>query len=189
MRLRQVSTSYDEPITVEELREHLRIEHNDEDSYLTLLISSARALAENFIDGIIADREYLMIIDGFSSYIELPVRPVNPESLTIVYFDENGDSQTIAGYEYKSDLFKTIIYPAYGESWPATETGFNKVTITFTSGLAGAEGAMPNDVKHAILMLASTLYDQREDHTAQVRLHDVPTSSQMLLDGYKKVIL
>ena len=189
MRLTQTSTSFDEPISVEELRQHLRIEDNDEDSYLLMLIGSARALAENYIDGIIADREYLLTLDGFSSSITLPLRPVDPDSITITYFDEAGDSQTIAEYEYKSDSFKTIVFPAYNESWPITEAGFNKVTITLTAGLAGAEGSMPLDVKHALLMIAGTLYDQREDHTAQVRLHDVPTSSQMLLDGYKKVIL
>ena len=189
MRLVQTSTSFDEPISVEELRQHLRIEHNDEDSYLSMLISSARALAENCIDGIIADRNYSLTVDSFSSSMKLPIRPIDPTSIAIAYVDASGNAATVDSYNYSSDLFSTVIYPADNESWPTTEEGSNKVTITFTAGLLGVEGAMPSDVKHALLMIAGTLYDQREDHTAQVKLHDVPTSSQMLLDGYKKVIL
>lgn len=189
MKLRQTSTSFEEPVTVAELRQHLRIEHNDEDSYLTMLISSSRALAENMIDGIIADRVFEQKLDYFSYSMLLPHRPVDPESITISYFDEDGVSQNITSFDYKSDLFQTTITPAYGESWPATESGKDKVIIDFTAGIAGAEGSMPADVKHAILMIASTLYDQREDHTAQIKLNDVPLSSQMLLDGYKKVIM
>lgn len=189
MKLVQTSASFDEPISVEELRQHLRIEHNDEDSYLSMLISSARALAENCIDGIIADRGYSLTLDSFSSSIELPLRPVDPASIVIAYTDASGNAATVSDYNYSSDLFSTVIYPAYNESWPVTEDGSDKVTITFTAGLLGAEGVMPADVKHALLMIAGTLYDQREDHTAQIKLHTVPTSSQMLLDGYKKVIL
>lgn len=189
MKLRQTSTSFVEPISLSELRKHLRIEHNEEDSYLTLLIGAARALAENVIDGIIADRDYQITLDSFPASITLPLRPVDPDSVSISYIDVNGASQTITSFNSESDLFKTKIFPSYGEYWPATEPGNDKVTVSFTAGLAGFEGSMPSDVKHAIFMIAGSLYDQREDHSAQIKLHEVPTSSQMLLDGYKKVIL
>lgn len=189
MKLVQSSTSFNEPVSVAELRRHLRIEHNDEDSYLTMLIGAARASAENIIDGIIADREFALTLDSFASVIELPLRPIDQATISISYIDADGATQEFSGFDYESTLFKTNIFPAYDQAWPEVEQGRDKVTITFTAGLAGYEGVMPQDVKHAILMIAGTLYDQREDHTAQVKLHDVPMSSQMLLDGYKKVIL
>jgi len=189
MKLTQSSASFNEPVSLAELRAHLRIEHNDEDSYLSMLIGAARATAETVIDGIIADRQFSMVIDDFESVIELPLRPVDTSTIAISYLDTEGAGQTFTDFDYTTDLFKTKIYPAYNASWPEVEQGRDKVTVTFTAGLAGVEGSMPLDVKHAILMIASTLYDQREDHTAQVKLNTVPTSSQLLLDGYKRVIL
>lgn len=189
MTLTQSSASFNEPVSLDELRAHLRIELNDEDSYLTLLISAARGVAENYIDGIIADRSFTYVIDEFPSVIKLPIRPVDSSSIEVTYVDEDGVSQTLNEFGVSSDKFKISIFPAYGSDWPKTEKGFNKVTVTFTAGIGAFEGSMPTYVKHAILMIASTLYDQREDHTAQVKLNTVPTSSQLLLDGYKRVIL
>lgn len=36
------------PVTVDEIKTHLRIEHNEEDGYLSALLSAARATAEDF---------------------------------------------------------------------------------------------------------------------------------------------
>ena len=36
------------PVTVEEIKTHLRIEHNAEDGYLSALIAAAQAAAEDF---------------------------------------------------------------------------------------------------------------------------------------------
>lgn len=36
------------PVTVDEIKTHLRIEHNEEDGYLSVLLSAARATAEDF---------------------------------------------------------------------------------------------------------------------------------------------
>ena len=36
------------PVTVDEIKTHLRIEHNDEDGYLSGLIAAAQATAEDF---------------------------------------------------------------------------------------------------------------------------------------------
>lgn len=189
MKLSQSSATFSEPLSLSDLRKHLRVEHNEEDSYLNMLIGASRAAAESLIDGIIADREFILTLDEFTNEIAFPLRPVNPNSIAISYVDENGDSQTFTAFDYTSDQFKTCIFPTYNTDWPKTEAGFNKVTITFSAGFVGHYGSMPQDVKHAMLMIAGTLYDQREDHTAQIKLHDVPTSSDMLLSPYKKVTL
>lgn len=187
MKLTETSSNFAEPITLSELRKHLRIEHNEEDSYLSLLIGAARSVAENVIDGIIADRSFSLTLDEFPSQIIIPSRPVDPASIEISYLDKEGNRQIFSNFDYVSDLYLTSVYPDYNVSWPETEAGYNKVTVTFTSGFASYYGQMPKAVKHAVLMIAGTLYDQREDHTAQIKLHEVPTSSHMLLMPYKKV--
>lgn len=185
MKLRQVTpvNGFVEPIEIDELRQHLRLEHNEEDSYLNLLIPAARSTAEQFIDGIIASREFEYLLDNFTDCIELPLRPIAIDSISITYTDDNGDSQTVTSFDTLSTAYSVFVKPDYGELWPSIETGKDKVTIRFEAGFS----EVPPDIKHAILMLAGTLYDQREDHTAGVELKTVPTSSQLLLNPYRKV--
>ena len=189
MKLTQVSTTFDEPVTLPQLRQHLTLETNEFDSYLTRLISTSRELAEQYINGIIADRQFRVTLDCFTSTIELPINPIDTSSISISYVDTSGNTQSQATFATDGDFFKTTIKPAYNENWPSTEPGYDKVTITFTAGCLGNLGYMPDGVKHAVLMIAGTAFDQRENHTTHVKLHTVPMSSELLLNSYKRVVL
>lgn len=189
MKLRQttLASEIQEPLAIEDLRAHLNIEHNDFDSYLRIIMTAARANAEAYIDGLIADRNFEYLLDNFSEEISLPVRPVDESSIAIEYVDPDGATQTLESFAVNSNFVKTTIKPAYGESWPNIEAGYEKVKITFTAGYLAASGDVPADMEVAMLMIAATLFDQREDHAANVKLNTVPTSSKMLLDTYKLV--
>lgn len=47
-----------EPVTLEQAKTHLRVEHDDEDDYILSLISAAREYAENFTGRLLAERVY-----------------------------------------------------------------------------------------------------------------------------------
>jgi uncharacterized phiE125 gp8 family phage protein len=189
MKLRQL-TPVDEvvvPINIEDIRAHLRIEHNDMDSYLNELISDSLDIAEQYIDGIIADREFEYFLDQFSSLIELPLRPIDIDSIVVSYTDDNGDPQTVSSFDTSSTAYTTTIAPDYGETWPSVETKKDNVRITFTAGYKAAEGKVPGNINRALYMIVGTLDDQRNDHSAGVELKAVPTSSNYLLDPHRKV--
>jgi uncharacterized phiE125 gp8 family phage protein len=189
MKLRQL-TPVDEvvvPINIEDIRAHLRIEHNDMDSYLNELISDSLDIAEQYIDGIIADREFEYFLDQFSSLIELPLRPIDLDSIVVSYTDDNGDPQTVSSFDTSSTAYTTTIAPDYGETWPSVETKKDNVRITFKAGYKAAEGKVPGNINRALYMIVGTLDDQRNDHSAGVELKAVPTSSNYLLDPHRKV--
>ena len=189
MKLRQVTAASDvkEPLEIEDLRNHLNVEHNDFDSYLRIIMSAARKSAESYINGIIADREYQYVLDDFAGDINLPIRPVDGENIAIEYVDAEGITQALTSFAVTSNFVKTTIKPAYGEDWPSVQEGYDKVTVTFTAGYLAATGEVPEDMRFAIFMIAATMFDQREDHSANVKLNEVPTSSKTLLNEYKLV--
>lgn len=189
MKLKQLTNvnSVESPVTLADVRQHLRIEHQEEDSYLIGLISGSLSIAEQFIDGIIADREYEYLLDQFPNCIELPLRPVDIDSITISYTDDEGNPQTVSSFDTSSTPYSITLGPDLGDQWPSVSASKDNIKIQFTAGYAAATGEVPGAIKSALLMLAGTLYDQREDHSAGIVLKAVPTSSSYLLEPYRKV--
>jgi len=179
--LENISASITEPLTLSALKQHLRIEHNDDDQYLTILAKSAREQAEAYISGPIPVQTYRLTFDFFPLCIELEKTPLIAVS-SIAYVDVNGVTQALADYDVFKNDFKAEIYPVYGESFPDTESGRNKVTVTFTAGYE----VVPDSMIHALKLLAGSLYEQREDH-APGSYSEAAWSSKALLNTFKKV--
>lgn len=184
--LENISASIDEPVSIDDAKEHLRIDASDEDALIRGYLTAARQVAENYANRVIASQQFRLTLDSFPLQIHLPKTPViSVDSFT--YVDTNGDSQTLSsgsGYFLSNDDFDPVLKPPYNSSWPDTESGFEKVVITFTAGFS----AVPQNVKSAILLIVGDLYNNRE-HSAPITLHEVSFSSRSLLDPIKRVIV
>ncbi len=189
MKIKQTTpvSSVVEPVELDDLRAHLDIEHNEEDSYLELLLKSARNIAEQHLDGIIADREFVYSLSDFSHEIELPLRPIDLDSISVAYTDPDGQEQTVSSFDYHSSDFGTKIFPDPGETWPQTQDIKDAVRITFTAGYKTAHGEVPDDIKVAIMMIVATNYKQRENAIEGTIVSKVPLSSEYLLAPYRKI--
>lgn len=184
MILENISTSITEPVTLIEVKEHLRIEENHEDDYLTVLIKAAREQAEAYCETVIPSQLFRLTLDCFPSSISIQKVPlISVESIS--YTDTAGDAQALAQYYIQRSTVSADIKPLYGESFPGTEDGRDKVVIEFTAGY----DEMPETIKHAIKLIAGSLYEQREDHSQNMTLADVPWSSKALLNGFKRIVI
>ena len=182
--IENISTSITEPVGLMAIKEHLRIEHNDDDGYLTAIIRAAREQAEAYISGPLPVQTYRLTLDCFPVFIEIEKTPLISVT-SISYVDGDGDTQALADFDVKKNDFKALILPIYGESFPTTEDGRNKVTIEFTAGYA----VVPQSAVHAIKLICGSLYEQREDHVTGVTASDIPWSSKALLNALKKVVI
>lgn len=158
-----------EPLTLQEVKDFLRVDGTDQDSVINLGLSTARALVE------VSARRQLMpatlrrSLDRFPcgrfnepGEIELPRPPaVAVESIT--YIDTAGEEQTLDADAYRVDVDSepARITPAYGTTWPATLRVTNAVKVTYTAGYSDA-AAIPPQAKQAMMLLVSTWYENRE---------------------------
>jgi uncharacterized phiE125 gp8 family phage protein len=184
MNLENISLSITEPITLLEAKEHLRVEHSDDDTYISALITAAREQAESYCELIIPAQQFKYDLDCFPASISLPNAPVISVD-SVSYIDTLGTSQTLNEYYLAKTPVSANIETAYSKSFPETQSGRDKVSITFTAGFVD----IPETIKHAMKLIIGSLYEQREDHAAGITINSVPWSSKALLNTHKRVLV
>jgi len=157
-----VSTvSVSEPVTIREVKDHLRITTAASDTVLANMITTARQQAEDFMRRTIMPSTIVGSIDSLcGDVIDLPFPPLRSVT-SITYIDNNGDQQTVAPETYSLDIPGMRILRAYGQSWPRGRAEKGSVKITYVAGYESI-AAVPEKIKTAIILLVEYLYDGHE---------------------------
>lgn len=144
MSLFLVTSPASEPVSLSELKLHLRVDSTAEDDLIAGLNVSARDYAESFTHRAIPQQTWDLKLEGFpcGSEFYLPKAPcVSVTSIT--YIDTDGDTQTLATTVYGTDLppgphaRAGRIYLKYQQVWPQTRAIPNAVTVRFVAGYSG----------------------------------------------------
>lgn len=190
MALRVVSPPTAEPVTLDELRLHLRLEGAEADSegpILSRAIRAAREDVESFTRRALMTQTLEYRIDAFprrgtydrgaaedlpqadrdrdmyyGEVIELPRAPV--QSIAAVeYLDEDDVLQTIPASDYvlDADSEPARVFPIPDATWPATSPRPDAVRVRFVAGYPSAAD-VPARASLAVLMLAGHWYENRE---------------------------
>ncbi len=143
-----------EPLTLDEVKLHLRVDHDDEDSMIGLYLKAARQHAERFLGLSLASQsvryvltnnelprdEWLMYEPRQPNLIELPLSPVATiESVT----------DGVNPYPYMANL---LIFPATVEVESIPDT----LVISYTT-----IPLVEEDIRLALLLIIHTMYQTR----------------------------
>lgn len=158
-----------EPITLAEAKSHLIVEHDDDNTLISLLIKSARQHVETVTRTSLIRQQHRLYLDKFKN-VTLPFGPVQ-NIQQVQYVDENGDTQTLASTVYELDDENDKFLLAYDKSWPSTRNKVNAVWIDYWAGYFDStespidlQALIPVDMKVATLMLIGDLYANRESN-------------------------
>jgi uncharacterized phiE125 gp8 family phage protein len=171
------------PVTIEEMKTHLRVTHSDDDQYITALTLAATTWAEQFQRRVYIKRSMVMQLDRFPGGNGI-IRPVySPlDSVTsIQYVDSAGATQTVDSDDYRVDTVTEPgrIAPAFSKVWPVTRSVIGAVTVTYEAGYESI-GAVPDHIKHAVKLIVGHFYENREE-TTEVKLEKIPHGAATLL--------
>lgn len=171
-----------EPVSLTEVKSHLRIDSDTEDTYLGTLIQTAREFCENFQNRAYITQTWELTTDSWGCFpLDIPLPPlVSVES--IKYFDTENVEATwdAANYFVDTDSEPGRIALGYLKSLPQTVLRpTNGVKIQFIAGY-GAALDVPLRIKQAILMLVGHYYENRET-VSPVDLKEVPLAVKSLL--------
>lgn len=170
------------PVSISDMKDHLRVTHTDEDSYIEALILAAAKMCENF-----QNRRYMQTAK-IEKLDEFPdngiIRPgwaplIQVDSIQYVDVDGNTQTVSVSVYDVDTDMEPGRITPAYNETWPSTRPEINAVTINYQAGYATAD-EVPDEIKHAIKLLVGHFYEHRES-VSEVKLQEIPQGIQNLL--------
>lgn len=183
----------DTPISLDDVRRHLRVDHTDEDVTLDTYIDAATQYLDGYA-GILGNRALVsqtwqQSYPVFTDPLVLPLAPVQPNAtISITYYDADNAPQTLDGAVYRllanaSCGPQILLEPE--QSWPPTYARADAVTVTFVAGY-GAAGAVPAPIKQAMLLLVGGWYANREV-SASGAWGELPFAVSALLTPFRRL--
>lgn len=160
-----------EPILKADVKAHMRIEssYTAEDDYIDALIKVAREHIESFTGRKLINQTWYAYYNCWpddKDYILLPFAPVS--SITAVTYTDSSDVSHTWSTDYYDTDFNSEpcrITLGYSDSWPTdTLASRNPIRIEFITGYGAAGSTVPTPLIHAIKMLVSDMYEQRESN-------------------------
>lgn len=174
-------------ITLQSVKDHLKVTDNDEDTVLELYIGAAVAWAEDFTKRPFIARTLKLTIEAFpaSRVIELPVPLVSAIS-SVKYYNEAGvlttfDPANYWGLTGDVDGPGQVILKSSSQ-WPTVEEGRPRpVEVTFVAGYGDAPEFVPDDIRNAVLLMAAHLHVNRIPYVTGTIVSEVPRTMESLL--------
>jgi len=164
MALKLIIPPTTEPITLQEAKNHLRVDGTDDDVLIQSLITTAREYCEAFQNRAYITQTWEMTLDSFPQMpLKLPRPPLQSVS-SIKYIDQNGVETLFdaANYIVDTDSEPGRITLVPGIFWPSVILKpIGGVKIRFVAGYGDAT-KVPMMVKQAILLLIGHWYENRE---------------------------
>lgn len=206
MPLLQTQAPSTEPVTLAEAKNHLRVDYDDDDLLIAMLIGAARRYAETYTARSFITQKWRLVLDSFPGPSLIGVPYGVPYSLpahaillergivqsidSITYTAMDGTTQTMPSANYVADLSGALarITPVFGQIWPIPLPQIGSVRVDYTAGY-GVASEVPEGIKQWILMRINTLYENREEVAILSRGKVDPLPFvDCLLDPYRVVL-
>ncbi len=192
MSLKLITPPAIEPVNPEEAKIRLRIDGTDDDSFLSMLISTARQSAEKFCRRVFINQTWDLTLN--SNEVSDPLEVLKPplQSITsITYIDTAGVTQAFSSSNYwvdtNSEPGRILLKP--GGSWPSGMRDYASFIIRYIAGYGANPDDVPGAIREAMLRMVTTLYERREDVIVGTIVAEVPMDAQALLMPYKVMYL
>ena len=164
-----------EPVTLAEMKSHLRVVTTGDNDYISELIKVARRQVETDARRKYVKSTFALRLGEFPTCDEIMLENPTVASISsITYTNSTGGTSTLSTSTYELDKHEAPGHARlkYGQSWPATRVIQNAVTVNFISGSTSASDT-PVEAKHAIKLLVADMYcDRGSDGTASNRAYN-----------------
>lgn len=175
-----------EPVTLQEAKDHLNIDHALDDAMISVIIQAARERIEQETGRALITQTLEQYRDNLIDEICLNGSPVQAVS-NIAYLDSDNAAQTLATSLYDVDSKSIIgrVTRSYNATYPSVYSAPNAVTITYTAGYGSTAADVPAPLRSAILLLIGLLYENRESVIIGTISSTLPMGITFLIAPYR----
>ena len=178
-----------EPLSIEDAKEHLRIDQHDEDVWLLDAIKATRNRAEGMMGRALIAQTLEVALSGWPAtrVIELP-RPPLVSVTSVKYFDVDDAEFTLAASNYIVDTRTTpgrLVLKSTA-SWPGTALrDVNGVIIRYVAGYGAEAADVPAEIRAAMKLWLGDMYEVRENSIVGTIISPAPSAAEKLLLKYR----
>lgn len=145
-----------EPVTLDEAKQWMRVDLDDDDALITSLITVSRQLCEDYLNISLCTRTVTATIRNDNGNIYLPYGPVvltDGVFTPTIFTDALGNA--ITEYRFNGIEFPSLVFPTYGVMVIKYDVGYT---------------TLPAKFKTAILQQLAYIYENRGDVSADANL-------------------
>lgn len=174
-----------EPVTLVEVKTHLRLAHDSEDELLASLVRAARDDVERATGIAMIEQRWRLVRDGWPCDGRVPLmrHPVR-EILSVTLFGSEGEASVMDPSDY---LLDNISRPARlrFERRPEPFRAMNGMEIDFVAGFGEAGTDVPDLLKRAMLMLVGHWHEFRAAFGGDRQQASYPAGYERLIASYR----
>ncbi len=185
LQLRTYTAATEEPVSLAEMKLHLRVDHTEEDAMIASLITTAREQVELEARRTLCTATLEQRLERWPWAGEFVLYRGPVQSITsITYTDKDGTGGTMASgdYVFYKETDPPMLVLAPNAVWPAVDLmpGYS-IAIRYVAGY-GAATAVPQRYKQAIKLLVGHWYENREPVVIGTIATQIPMAVRALLD-------
>jgi uncharacterized phiE125 gp8 family phage protein len=153
------------PVSVEEARQHCRIDSYDEDVLLQMYVQAATAHLDGYtgiLGRALITQTWQADFDAFCTRLDVPLGP-NAVVTSVTYYDGYNAEQEADDtlYGVYTDARGAYVALKTGQSWPSVYDRADAVRVTWTAGYGAAAASVPAAIRAAILLMVEDMYANR----------------------------
>ncbi len=172
-----------EPLTLQEVKEYLRVEDSTDERVIRPFVETVRRLAEEHLGRALMTQTLSLFVDAYDeladplwegmrtgaylnyykNYINLPRTPVTSVT-SVSTFDDSDTETTMASSRYYVDNVRepARVVLRQGETFPTALRVANAIKVVYVAGYTSAY-AVPEPIRMGMLQHIAYLYEHRGD--------------------------
>lgn len=199
-----------EPLLLEEVRQHLRLSHRDDDTVIATMISSARAHMEAYVGLALINRSVRISAASWHEFdvkgpraelssenlhcvpvgntpkkLSLPVRPIfSIQTIDIIEPDGTQTTWGAENYHLMPGLIPELTL-SKGSHWPSVDGSPTAIQINAVAGFGESWNDIPPDLHQALLRLVTHFAHAKGDTHAEAKSPISAAGCQGLVAPYQ----
>lgn len=182
----RVADPSDEPVSVAELKSHVRQDSDEDDTLIASFISAARQAYEDYTSRALITQTWRQVFDAAPCGREIVLLRGPVSAVTAIkYRDADGAEQTFSSANYTADVAGRLparVWLNADADWPDCGEFPSAFWVEFTAGYGSSATNCPARARLAVTLLASHLYENRLPLNIGNIVNELPFSLRHLMD-------